>query len=103
MEAAREQDQREDGASVAFLLAWSLAGLCVALFVANVPLYLLARSARVPSSWAEKSLEEFGATLRDATDLDGLTEKVTGVIRKTVQPAHVSIWLVPSRGKEGDE
>ena len=52
---------------------------------------------------AAKTLEEFGATLRDATDLDGLTEKVTGVIRKTVQPAHVSIWLVPSRGKEGDE
>src|SRR5215203_7198944 len=52
---------------------------------------------------AAKTLQEFGATLRDATDLDGLTEKVTGVIRKTVQPAHVSIWLVPSRGKEGDE
>jgi hypothetical protein len=52
---------------------------------------------------AAKTLAELGATLRDATDLDGLTEKVTGVIRKTVQPAHVSIWLVPSRGKEGDE
>ena len=52
---------------------------------------------------AAKTLEQFGATLRDATDLDSLTEKVTGVIRKTVQPAHVSIWLVPSRGKEGNE
>src|SRR5829696_6031215 len=52
---------------------------------------------------AAKTLEEFGATLRDATDLDGLTEKVTGVIRKTVQPAYVSIWLVLSRDKEGDE
>jgi hypothetical protein len=52
---------------------------------------------------AAKTLEEFGATLRAATDLDGLTDEVTGVIRETVQPAHVSIWLVPARGKEGDE
>ena len=52
---------------------------------------------------AAKTLEEFGATLRDATDLDGLTEQLTGVIRETVQPAHVSFWLAPSRGKEGDE
>jgi len=52
---------------------------------------------------AAKTLEEFGATLRDATDLDGLAEEVTGVIRETVQPAHVSFWLAPARGKEGDE
>jgi hypothetical protein len=32
-------------------LAWSLAALCVAMFVASVALYLLARSAPVPSSW----------------------------------------------------
>jgi hypothetical protein len=36
---------------VAFLLAWSLAGLSVAMFVGSVPLYVLIRSARVPSSW----------------------------------------------------
>jgi hypothetical protein len=52
---------------------------------------------------AAKTLEEFGATLRDATDLDGLTEEVTGVIRATVQPAHISFWLAPARGKEDDE
>jgi hypothetical protein len=96
MEAAREQDQREDGASVAFLLAWSLAGLCVALFVANVPLYLLARSARVPSSWAEKSLEGFGARLMDETNLDSLSEDLVGVVGAAVHPAQVSLWLRPS-------
>jgi hypothetical protein len=51
MEAAREQGRGEGGTRVAFLLAWSLAGLCVAMFVANVPLYILIRSAHVPSSW----------------------------------------------------
>jgi len=52
---------------------------------------------------AAKTLEEFGASLRHATDLDGLTAEVTSVIRETVQPAHVSLWLAPARGKEGDE
>jgi hypothetical protein len=52
---------------------------------------------------AAKTLEEFGATLRDATDLDGLTEELTRVIRQTVQPAHVSFWLAPARAREGDE
>src|SRR5215203_948426 len=33
-------------------LAWSLAALSVALFLASIPLYVLARSAQVPSSWA---------------------------------------------------
>ena len=32
-------------------LAWSLAALCVAVFVSSVPLFVLARSAEVPSSW----------------------------------------------------
>jgi len=52
---------------------------------------------------AAKTLEEFGATLRDATDLDGLAEELTGVVRETVQPSHISFWLAPARGKEGDE
>jgi hypothetical protein len=52
---------------------------------------------------AAKTLEDFGAALRDATDLDGLTEEVTGVIRETVQPAHVSFWVAPARTREDDD
>jgi hypothetical protein len=32
-------------------LVWSLAGFSVAVFVASVPLYVLARSAHVPGGW----------------------------------------------------
>ena len=51
---------------------------------------------------AAKTLEDFGAALRDATDLDGLSEAVTGVIQETVQPAHVSFRLAPVRGERDD-
>ena len=52
---------------------------------------------------ARKTLEAFSTKLREETDLDDLAEELTGVIRKTVQPAHVSFWLAPARGKERDE
>jgi hypothetical protein len=51
MEAAREHGRGDGGARVAFWLSWSLAGLCVAMFVASIALLVLARSAHVPSSW----------------------------------------------------
>ncbi|MDQ3603593.1 MAG: hypothetical protein M3385_07025 [Actinomycetota bacterium] len=51
MEAARERGLRDGGTRASFRLAWSLAGLCVAMFVASVPLLVLARSAHIPSSW----------------------------------------------------
>lgn len=40
---------------------------------------------------------------RDRMALLDLAEELTGVIRKTMQPAHVSFWLAPARGKEGDD
>ena len=51
MAAARERSRGDGGARAAFLLAWSLAGLSVAMFVASVLLLVLARSAHIPSSW----------------------------------------------------
>jgi hypothetical protein len=51
MEAARERSRGDGGPRAAFLLAWSLAGLSVAMFVASIPLLVLARSAHIPSSW----------------------------------------------------
>jgi hypothetical protein len=50
---------------------------------------------------AAKTIASFSTTLRNEVDLTQLSEQLIAVVRATMQPAHISLWLrKPEQSRE---
>jgi hypothetical protein len=44
---------------------------------------------------ADEAVADFAARLKDAVDLDSVQDDLAGVVQRTLEPAHLSVWVSP--------
>jgi hypothetical protein len=52
---------------------------------------------------ANQMVTAFAARLKDAVDLDTVREDLTGVVSRALEPAHLSVWVQPTRSLAEEE
>jgi hypothetical protein len=52
---------------------------------------------------AARTLAAFGVTLRHAVDLEELSDQLVAIVRRTMRPEQVSLWLAPPKPPTADE
>ena len=52
---------------------------------------------------AAKTLDAFGARLRQETDIRTVNQDLITFVGETMQPTYASVWLRPDRGPKGSE
>jgi hypothetical protein len=52
---------------------------------------------------ARKTLDAFSTKLRDERALEPLNNELVGMVRETMQPAHISLWLRPTTASKGQQ
>jgi hypothetical protein len=44
---------------------------------------------------ADQAVAAFAARLKDAVDLDSVRDDLAGIVKETLEPAHISVWISP--------
>jgi hypothetical protein len=48
---------------------------------------------------AETTVAAFAARLKDAVDLDSIEDDLAAAVHRTLEPAHISVWLSPEASR----
>ena len=76
----------------AVLVLWAGAGVLLGL-AHQLTLGHLGAAAGLPVFGLTGVVAAFAARLKDAVDLDSVRDDLTGVVQRTLEPAHVSVWI----------
>jgi hypothetical protein len=97
------QDLRQLGISPEFYAAYVGVGVQIAVMLVCFVVAAVIFWRRSEKYDARKTLEVFSTQLRDETDLNALSGDLVGVVRETMQPTHVSLWLKPETAQKGEQ